>query len=363
MQAAILEQLGAPLVVAEVDLAPPGPGEVRVRIAATGVCHSDLSMQTGALRWPLPTVLGHEGAGEVVEVGQGVRSVAPGDHVVVSWIPMCGHCFFCTRHQPYLCLTYRRVVGRMDDGATRLTRDGVEITAGFNAATFAEEAILREQSLVRIPKDVPFEVAALIGCGVLTGVGAALNTAAIRPGERVAIIGCGGVGLNVIQGCRVAGASMILAIDPVEAKREAARSFGATHACAPEDAVAIAKELTEGIYPDAVFEVVGRTALQRMAFDLVRPGGRAVMVGAAPTTEETALPAIGFLIFERRALGCYYGSCTPQRDVPRILELWRAGRLDLEGLITDRRPLDEVNEAFAAMEAGTAIRTVLVPGR
>lgn len=361
MRAAILEEYGKPLVVDDVDLAPPRAGEVRVRIRATGVCHSDLSVRNGTLPWPAPAVLGHEGAGEVVEIGDGVRSVTPGDHVVVSWVPTCGNCFFCSRDQAQLCSTYRFSLGRMDDGTSRLSRNGVEISHGINAATFAEETVLRENSVVKIPDDVPFDIAALIGCGVLTGVGAAINTAQIKPGERVAVIGCGGVGLNVIQGCRIAGASVIVAIDPVQSKREAALRFGATHACVPEEAEALTRSLTDDIRPDAVFEVVGRTSLQRMAFDLTRPGGRAVMVGAAPVTEETTFPTLGFLFFERKVLGCYYGSCNPRRDTARIVDLWRAGRLDLEGLVTEKLPLDAVNDAFEAIEAGTTLRTVLIP--
>ena len=362
MRAAILEEVGKPLVVYDdVELAGPKQGEVRVRIGATGVCHSDLSFQNGTLPWPLPAVLGHEAAGEVLEIGEGVRGLAPGDHVVISWVPMCGTCFFCSHDQAHLCSAYRTTFGKMDDSTSRLTRAGVELWHGVNTATFAEETIVRDNQLVKIPDDVPFDVAALIGCGVLTGVFAALNTASVRAGERVAVIGCGGVGLNVIQGCRVAGASVIVAIDPVESKREAALRFGATHVCAPDEADELTKQLTDGVRPDAVFEVVGKTALQRMAWDLVRPGGRAVMVGAAPMLEEASFPAVGFLVHEKRALGCYYGSCNPRRDVPKVIELMRAGKLDLQGLVTQTGSLDDVNDAFAAMEAGTALRTVLVP--
>lgn len=361
MKAAVLDEIGSPLALRDVAIGSPGPGEALVRIAASGVCHSDLSMRDGGLAWPLPAVLGHEGAGVVVSVGEGVASVGPGDHVVISWIPMCRACFFCLQGQPYLCATYRRAAGRMDDGTARLRDRDTEITAGFNAGTFAEQAVLRERSLVRIPEDVPLETAALLGCGVLTGLGAALNTARIRPGERVAVIGCGAVGLSVIQGCRIAGASVILAIDPIESKREMALRLGATHACSPDGADAHAKALTGGIRPDAVFEVVGRTALQRQAFDMVRPGGRAVMVGAAPVTQEVTLPSVGFLVLEKQALGCYYGSSDPWRDVPRALDLWRADTLDLDSLITGRRPLHEVNDALDDLAGGDVIRTLLVP--
>lgn len=361
MRAAIFEEVGKPLVIDDVDLAAPGPLEVRVRIGATGVCHSDLSIQNGNLPWPAPAVLGHEGAGIVVEVGEGVQSVSVGDQVVISWVPTCGVCFFCTHEQSALCSTFRMMMGRMDDGKSRLSRRGEEISHGINAATFAEETVLREASVVRIPKDVPADVAALIGCGVLTGVGAAINTARVQPGERVAVIGCGGVGLNVIQGARIAGASTIIAIDPLESKREAALRFGATHAVTPDEADEACKSLTDGIRPDAVFEVVGRPALQRMAFDLVRAGGRAVMVGAAPVMDEVSFPTLGFLFMEKQVLGCYYGSCNPRKDVPRIIDLWRAGKLDLESLVTDRMPLERINDAFDALESGDAIRTVLIP--
>ncbi|MBI4728318.1 MAG: Zn-dependent alcohol dehydrogenase [Acidobacteria bacterium] len=360
MRAAILEQYGTPLVIDEVDLAPPGPGEVRVRIRATGVCHSDLSVQAGRMPWPVPAVLGHEGAGEVVEIGPGVRSISVGDHVVISWVPLCGECFFCRRGQPQLCVR-QRDFGTMGDGTSRLSRAGAPLSHGLNAATFAEEVVLREISVVRVPEDVPFEIAALVGCGVLTGVGAAVNTAKIEPGERVAVIGCGGVGLNVVQGCRVAGASTIVAIDPVESKREAALRFGATHAAAPDEAPGLLASLTGGVGPDAVFEVAGRPELQRQAWDLARAGGRAVMVGVPGVTEETTLPSLLLTILEKKILGCSYGSSDPRRDVGRILDLWRAGRLDLEGLISHRLPLDGVNDAFGAMEAGTAIRSVLLP--
>ena len=361
MRAAVLEEVGKPLFVTDVDLAPPQRGEVRVKIGATGVCHSDLSLQNGTLPWPLPSVLGHEGAGIVAEVGQDVRSVSVGDQVVISWVPTCGGCFFCSHDQAHLCSKYRTLLGRMDDGKSRLSRGGTELWHGINAATFAEEAVLREQSVVKIPNDVPADIAALIGCGVLTGVFAAINTAGVRAGERVAVIGCGGVGLNVVQGARITGATTIIAIDPIGSKRDAALRFGATHVCAPDEADALCLSLTDGIRPDAVFEVVGRANLQRMAFDLVRPGGRAVMVGAAPFTEAPAFPAAGFLFMEKKVLGCYYGSCNPRRDVPKIVQMWRAGSLNLEDLVSQTLPLEGVNDAFAAIEAGTAIRTVLVP--
>ncbi|MFN2613661.1 MAG: Zn-dependent alcohol dehydrogenase [Actinomycetota bacterium] len=361
MRAAILEEVGKPIVVDDVELGSPRQGEVRVRIKATGVCHSDLSLQNGTLPWPLPSVIGHEGAGIVAEVGEGVHGIHPGDHVVISWVPMCGTCFFCSRDQAHLCAHFRTSFGRMDDGTSRLSRNGQELWHGINAATMAEECIVRDNQLVVIPQEIPFESAGLIGCGVLTGVFAAINTAGVRAGERVAVIGCGGVGLNVIQGARLAGASVIVAIDPVPSKREAALKFGATHVCSPDEADEVTKQLTEGVRPDVVFEVVGKTMLQRLAFDLVRPGGRAVMVGAAPVMDEVSFPAIGFLVQEKTIKGCYYGSCNPRRDVPKVIEWMRAGKLDLAGLVTHTAPLDAINDAFEAMQAGTTLRTVLIP--
>jgi S-(hydroxymethyl)glutathione dehydrogenase/alcohol dehydrogenase len=362
MKAAVLEAYGQPLAIADIDIAPPQAHEVRVAIRATGVCHSDLSIQQGKLPYPVPCVLGHEGAGEVTEVGEGVTRVKPGDHVVLMWTPMCGDCYYCRRGQTHLC-DATRAMGLMDDNTSRLSRDGQLIIHGINTACFAEEAIMRDYALVKIPDDIPFEVAAVVGCGVLTGVGAAVNTAKVRPGESVAVLGCGGVGINVIQGAKLAGANPIIAIDTVQAKLDMAQRFGATHLVNAADGNAGGQvlELTGGRGADAAFEVVGVPALQRQVFDMTRRGGRAVFVGAAALTDEVALPSLFLSLGEKNALGCYYGSCDPKRDIPLFLDMWKAGRLDLEGLISQTSKLDDVNGAFEDMEAGKVIRTVLTP--
>lgn len=362
MKAAVLEAYGQPLNVTDVDLAPPQRGEVRVSVRATGVCHSDLSIQQGKLPFPTPCVLGHEGAGEVTEIGEGVTRVKPGDHVVLMWTLMCGDCFYCRRGQTHLC-DATRAMGMMDDGTTRLSKDGQAILHAINTACFAEEVIVREQALVKISDDIPFEIAAVVGCGVLTGVGAAVYTAALQPGESAAILGCGGVGINVIQGAKLAGAEPIIAIDTVQTKLDMAQAFGATHLvnAADGDAGANVLELTGGRGADAAFEVVGVPALQRQVFDMTRRGGRAVMVGVAGLTDEVPLPSMFLTLGEKTATGCYYGSCDPKRDIPVFLDLWKAGKLDLEGLISQTSKLEDVNGAFEDMEAGKVIRTVLTP--
>jgi S-(hydroxymethyl)glutathione dehydrogenase/alcohol dehydrogenase len=362
MKAAVLESYGQPLNVTDVDLAEPRDHEVKVKIRAAGVCHSDLTIQQGRVPYPTPCVLGHEGAGEIVEVGPDVTRVKPGDHVVLMWTPMCGDCFYCRRGQTHLC-DANRAMGMMDDGTSRLSKNGQAILHGINTACFAEEAILRDHAVVKIADDIPFEVAAVVGCGVLTGVGAAINTAKLRPGEAVAVIGCGGVGINVIQGARLAGANPIVAIDTVEAKLDMAERFGATHRvnAANGDAVSEVQQLTGGRGADAAFEVVGVPALERQAFDMTRRGGRAVFVGMAGFGDEVTLPSLFLALGEKNVLGCYYGSCDPKRDIPRFLDLWKAGKLDLEGLVSQTSKLEDVNGAFEDMEAGKVIRTVLVP--
>ncbi len=362
MKAAVLEAYGQPLNITDVDLAPPQAHEVKVSIRATGVCHSDLSIQQGKIPYPTPCILGHEAAGEVTEVGDGVTSVKPGDHVVTMWTPMCGQCYMCRRGQTHLCEGVR-AMGMMDDGTSRLSKDGKLILHGISSATFAEEAIFRDYALVKITDDVPFEIAAVVGCGVLTGVGAVMNTAHVRPGESVAVIGCGGVGINAIQGARLVGAYPIIAVDTVDAKLDMAEAFGATHRVNASDnnAVTAVQELTTGRGVDAAFEVVGAPALQRQAFDMTRRGGRAVYVGVAGFTDEVSLPSILLALGEKNVLGCYYGSCDPKRDIPLFLDLWRAGKLDLEGLVSQTAKLDDVNDAFEDMEAGKVIRTVLIP--
>jgi len=360
VRAAVLREVGSPLEIAELRLDPPRAGEVEVRLHAAGVCHSDLSMIEGGIATPLPVVLGHEGAGVIEAVGEGVRSVSVGDHVVLNWVPMCGHCFFCLHGQPQLCASGAYTPGLMDDGTTRLFDGDAPVHHGLHAASFAERTVVREKSVVKVDEDIPFAVAAVVGCAVTTGVGAALRTADVRAGERVAVIGCGGVGLSVIQGCRLAGASQIIAVDRVPSRLNAAQSFGATDVVEGGDKAASAvRALTGKLGVDVAFEVAGIPALQRQAWDMTRRGGRTILVGVPRQDGETTFPSILLSVSEKTLKGCYYGSAYPPRDFPALLDLYRAGKLDLDALVTQRLPLEGVNDAFAAMRSGEQLRTVL----
>ncbi len=360
VRAAVMRATGEPVEVRELRLDPPRRGEVQVRLHAAGVCHSDLSMLEGGIATPVPVVLGHEGAGVVEAVGEGVTRVVPGDHVVLNWVPMCGRCFFCLHGQPQLCTSAAHTPGLMDDGSTRLFDGDTPVHHGLHAATFAERTVVREGSVVKVDADVPFAVAAVVGCAVTTGVGAALRTAEVRAGERVAVIGCGGVGLSVIQGCRLAGAERIVAVDRVPSRLEAAQRFGATDVVEGGDRAASAvRGLTGKLGVDVAFEVAGIPALQRQAWDMTRRGGRTILVGVPRQDGETTFPSLLLSVSEKTLKGCYYGSAYPPRDFPEMLSLYRAGRLDLDSLITQRVGLDGVNDAFEAMRRGEQLRTVI----
>ena len=356
MRAAILHTVGGEIEVRDdLELADVTPGTVRVRLRATGVCHSDLSSLDGTLPQKTPFVLGHEGAGEVVEVGSGVTGLDVGDHVIVSWVPPCGRCRACVRGEPYLCQRSWTETMRIPN-----FRVGDDPVYGFlGTGTFADEVVLPSEAVIRVPDDVPYEVAALVGCGVTTGVGAVLNTARVRPGDRVAVIGCGGVGIAAIQGAVLAGATVVLAVDPVDEKHDWARRFGATHAVAPDDLDEARRELTDGEGFDHVIEAVGRAATIRAAWDATRRGGTTVVVGAGGAADILELSAFELFYSGRTLVGSVYGSADVRREFPRLLDLWRAGRLDLEGMITERRTLDEAAEAFAAMRGGHVIRQVI----
>jgi len=360
VRAAVMRAVGAPLEVVDLRLDPPRAGEVQVKLHAAGVCHSDLSILEGGIATPVPVVLGHEGAGVVEVVGEGVTRVAAGDHVVLNWVPMCGRCFFCLHGQPQLCTSGAYTPGLMDDGTTRLHDGDQPVHHGLHAATFAERTVVREGSVVKVDADIPFAVAAVVGCAVTTGVGAALRTAEVRAGERVAVIGCGGVGLSVIQGCRLAGAERIIAVDRVPSRLDAARRFGATDAVEGGDKAASAvRALTDKLGVDVAFEVAGIPALQRQAWDMTRRGGRTILVGVPRQDGETTFPSLLLSVSEKTLKGCYYGSAYPPRDFPELLRLYRAGLLDLDSLITQRVGLDGVNDAFDAMRRGEQLRTVV----
>ncbi|MBV9293914.1 MAG: Zn-dependent alcohol dehydrogenase [Frankiales bacterium] len=357
MKAAVLHNVGDERLEVRDDITttPVGAGKVRIRIKATGVCHSDLSAMNGTIPVAVPAVLGHEGAGEVIEVGPGVTSLAEGDHVVVCWSPQCGACHDCVNGQPQLCMAY--MINAFSDAHFQLGGNPMFGMAG--AGTFAEELILLEQGAVRIDKDVPYDVASLLGCGVMTGVGAAINAARVEPGSSVVVFGCGGVGVSVIQGARIAGAATIVAVDMVDRKLEWAKQFGATHAVKPEDLAGVKQELTGGAGFDFGFEVVGRSETIKAAYDATRRGGTTVVVGVGRAEDMVSFSAFDLFYNEKNLRGTYYGSDNIRRDFPRLLDLWRGGRLDLEGMITRRLGLDDVNDAFASMAAGEVVRQVI----
>lgn len=364
MKAAVLPAHNEPIETRDdVELAPPGPGEVRVKIVASGVCHSDLSVQNGTIPLPTPIVLGHEGAGIVEELGEGVTKVAVGDHVVLSFVPACGECYTCRHGQPYICeKSAAQAAAGLLDGTTRLTSDGAPLHQMACLGTFGPYAVVPEISMVKIPDDVPLDVASLIGCGVLTGVGAALNTASIQAGDTVAVIGCGGVGLNVIQGARIAGATTIIAVDMFESKLEMAKEFGATHTIKADeqDGVAGIMALSEGRGADVTFEVIGLGATIEQAITATRAGGEVVLVGVPRMDVMVNLnAAFTWLYLAKTIKGCWYGSSDVHRDVPKLLELWKSGELKLEELISKEITVDQVNEAFADMQAGTVARSVI----
>ncbi len=364
LRAAVLECTGGPLTVQELSLAPPERGEVLVRLRASGVCHSDQNAIDGTAETRCPAVLGHEGAGIVEAVGADVTRVAPGDHVALSWMPSCGTCEECLRDLPQLCSTAwpAMAAGGLLDGTTRLSRNGDPVYHYSFISSFAEACVLPEASCVPIPADVPFEIAGLVGCAVTTGVGAVWRTAGVRPGERVAVFGCGGVGLSAVLGAAAAGAGAIVAVDIAPAKLEVARGLGAHDAvewgASPEETAAAVIEATGGGV-DYAIEATGRPDAMLAAFLSTRARGAAVLIGIPPAAATLSLPALSIPRMERRVLGSLYGSSRPARDFPLTLDLYRRGRLPLDRLISHRLPLDEIGHAFELMRSGEALRVVI----
>lgn len=358
MRAAIFTELNGPMSVEDVTPLDPGPRDVVVRITASGVCHSDLHVISGALPMPPPAILGHEGTGIVEAVGSEVKGLRVGDRVIGSFIPACGACWHCLHDESHLCESTYAVMGN-----PRAQRgDGAPLVAMTGLGTFADMMTCDEMSLVKIETDLPDAQLALIGCGVTTGVGAALNTARVQPGDTVAVIGCGGVGQSVIQGAKIAGAAVIVAVDPVALKRDAALTLGATHAVDPgeADAVEQVKAITGGRGVDFAFEVIGTPATVAQAFDMARIGGAAVAVGVSRFDEMISVPSFPLVLAEKRLLGCVYGSAQVRRDFPRLVSLVEHGRLDLAHMVSRTMGLDDINEAFRAMTSGEVIRSVLV---
>jgi len=348
------------LVVEDVSMAPPQAGEVLVRMKAAGVCHSDLSVANGTVPMPLPMVLGHEGAGIVAEVGPGVTNVTPGDHVVLSFVPTCGECWFCVRKEPHLCVRCD-AGGRMWDGTSRLQLRGQELGAMSQLGCLAEYAVVSAKSLMPVDASIPFDAAALVGCAVMTGVGAVANTARVKAGATVAVFGCGGVGLAAIQGARLVGARQIIAIDLADHKLEYAVRFGATDCVnGREDPVAAVKALTGGWGVDYSFEMTGRPAVMEQAYAAARRGGSVCIVGVGRYTESMQLNALLLAGESKRILGCFYGSANFRVDMPNLLALYQAKRLDLDGLITKTYSIEEAPSAFADLEAGRNARGIIL---
>ena len=363
VKAALLTGVNSHFEVVECELAPPRAGEVLVKIHACGVCHSDWHVATGDTRQPMPCCTGHEGAGEIVELGAGVTHLKVGQHIVMSWAPDCGECFYCRRGQPNLCTTYTDPLwlGVMLDGTPRLSWQGQPVYHYCGLAAFAEYAVVPAPACIPIPDDVPLASAALVGCAVATGVGAAFYTAKVRPGESVVVYGAGGIGLNVLQGAALCGAGTIIAVDVHPEKAAIAHTFGATHYVqVGSDTLEQIRALTGGRGADHVFETVGTPAVQEASLGAVRPGGVLTLVGLSPMGTGTNLPGALIVRQEKTIKGSYYGSVSPRRDFPMLIDLYRAGKLKLDALVDRHYALDDINTAFEAMLSGSPRRGVIV---
>ncbi|MEU1807130.1 Zn-dependent alcohol dehydrogenase [Streptomyces sp. NPDC019937] len=361
-RAAVLPSLGTPLRVQDIEIPDPGAAQVRVRLAAAGVCHSDLSLSDGTLRQPVPAVLGHEGSGTVTAVGDGVTGIAPGDAVILNWAPSCGGCHYCGLGEPWLC------AGAGDAAAlpyATLTADGSALYPGLGTAAFAEETVVPAHAVLPLPDGVPLADAALLGCAVLTGYGAVHHSARVRPGESVAVFGAGGVGLAALQSARIAGAGTIVAVDVSPEKEALARAAGATDFVLAGDTgdAAPAKRiraLTGGHGADVAVECVGRADTIRTAWSATRRGGRTTVVGIGGKDQQVTFSALELFYFGRTLSGCVYGNSDPARDLPVLADHIRAGRLDLSAMVTERIGLDGIPAAFDAMLAGRGGRALVV---
>lgn len=362
MKAAVLREVNKPLSIEEVELDPPKEHEVRVRIAAAGVCRSDLHFMHGAAAIRTPAVLGHEGSAVVEEVGGHVSRVKPGDHVILSFAPHCGQCASCLSGHANLCDLHMATAGTLFDRTVRLHAGGEDLAHMGKVACFAEQAVVPETGCIPIADDFPLEQAALIGCSVTTGVGAALFCGEVRPGTSVAVFGVGGVGLNIVQGARLSGAGKIIAVDVNDAALEFAGRFGATDVVNPRDVdpVKRVRELTDG-GADFTFEAFGSTETSTAAFDAARKRGTVVIAGLAPVGEQFGVDAVQLVRQEKVIKGSYYGSAIPANDMHRMVELTNAGKIDVGGLITRRYRLDEINEAYDELERGAVGRGVITP--
>lgn len=357
MRAAVMWGSGMPFEVEDIDIASPEAGQVSVSLHACGVCASDLSLTT-SFGQPTPVVLGHEGAGVVDTVGPGVESVAPGDHVVLVWVPPCGHCTSCRRGDEYLCANRRSSAdarsGRRPSRPSPLSVQDQPVYQGMATATFAERTVVPANAVVRVDEDVPFTVAAMMGCAVPTGAGAALRSARVQPGDDVAVIGCGAVGLNTIMGAVIAGAARVIAVDPVAARRELALTVGATESCTPDDLRAVT-----GL--DVAIDAVGHPPTVKAAWNAVRRGGTVTVVGAGRPDQAVEINAYELFHDDKRLTGSFHGGISMHRDLAMLVGLWRNGRLPVELLIDGTADLGQINQAVASQQSGEVLRTVLKP--
>jgi alcohol dehydrogenase len=370
IRAAVLDRMGAeppyavskPLRIAEVELDPPGRGEVLVRIAAAGLCHSDLSVINGDRPRPMPMALGHEAAGVVEALGEDVHDLAPGDHVVMVFMPSCGHCVPCAEGRPALCEPGAAAngAGTLLSGGRRLHCDGGQVNHHLGCSAFAEYAVVSRRSLVKLPADLPLDEAALFGCAVLTGVGAVVNTAGLQPGQTAAVIGLGGVGLSSVLGAVASGAAQIVAIDLSDEKLGLARQLGASHTVNARDADAAeqVREITKGGV-DFAFEMAGAARAMELAYKITRRGGTTITAGLPPPAATLALPLVQLVAEERTVKGSYIGTCVPARDIPRYVALYRAGKLPVDRLMSGKLTLDEINTGFDRLHEGRAVRQVI----
>lgn len=362
-KAAVVYEHNRPVTVEELSLEDPRANEVLVRMVATGVCHSDYSVMNGTIFYDPPVVLGHEGAGIVERVGANVSYVQPGDHVILSFVTYCGQCELCRKEKVVLCRGFSARRGYLLDDTCRFSnRHSQPIIQMARIGTMSELIVVPEQALVKIDPDYALEKAALVGCGVPTGVGAVLNTAKVEAGSRVAIIGAGGVGLNVVQGAVLADAAQIIAVDISDRKLEHAIRFGATHVvnAGQDEPLQAVRSLTGGLGVDYAFEAIGNPTTVEQAYEMTRPGGTAVVVGITRREARLAVPTQAMVYGEKRLIGSFYGSVVPRRDMPMLLRLYDEGKLKLDELITARYRLDQINEAFADLEAGKNARGIIV---
>jgi S-(hydroxymethyl)glutathione dehydrogenase/alcohol dehydrogenase len=360
MKAAVLREVRKPLQIEDVEIASPGPHEVRIRTAAAGVCHSDLHFQQGSYMTPMPIVLGHESAGIVEEVGSEVQYVKPGDHVITCLSVFCGHCSYCLSGRPNLCDKIE--TRRRPDQPPRLSQGGELIQQFADLSSYAEQMLVHEHAVVKIREDMPLDRAALIGCGVVTGAGAVLNTARVEAGSTVAVIGCGGVGLSAVQGAAIAGAGRIIAVDKVASKLELAKAFGATDGvnASEGDPVQQVQQLTGGGV-DYSFEAIGLKQTAEQSFAMLARGGTATIIGMVPFGTNLEIPGhIDFFWFEKKLQGSNMGSNRFRVDMPRYVDFYLSGKLNLDDMISARIKLDEINSAFAALEKGEVARQVIV---